>query len=76
MMELINTMAEHQASASGSALRHAYETLLRLLHPIAPHVTEELWRILGHEGSLLRRRLAVASTRSCWRSSRSPWRCR
>jgi len=54
MMELLNTMAEHQATASGAALRTAYETLLRLLHPIAPHVTEEIWRVLGHEGSLLR----------------------
>ena len=54
MMELINTMAQHQSSASGSALREAYETLLRLLHPIAPHITEEIWRILGHDGSLLR----------------------
>ena len=54
MMELINTMAEHQATASGDALRQACETLLRLLHPIAPHITEEIWRILGHEGSLLR----------------------
>ena len=54
MMELINTMAEHQATASGGVLRQAYETLLRLLHPIAPHITEEIWRILGHEGSLLR----------------------
>jgi leucyl-tRNA synthetase len=54
MMELINTMAEHQATASGGVLRQAYETLLRLLHPIAPHITEEIWRILGHEGSLMR----------------------
>ncbi len=54
MMELINTMAEHQATAAGTVLRGAYETLLRLLHPIAPHVTEEVWRILGHEASLLR----------------------
>jgi leucyl-tRNA synthetase len=54
MMELLNTMSEQQTSASGAALRTAYETLLRLLHPIAPHVTEEIWRILGHEESLLR----------------------
>ncbi|HVN76867.1 MAG TPA: leucine--tRNA ligase [Thermoanaerobaculaceae bacterium] len=54
MMELVNTMTEHQATASGAALRDAYETLLKLLHPIAPHVTEEIWRILGHEQSLLR----------------------
>ena len=54
MMELVNVIGEVQASAGGSMLRAADEALLRLLHPIAPHVTEELWRKLGHEESLLR----------------------
>ncbi|MFA7076147.1 MAG: leucine--tRNA ligase [Candidatus Izemoplasmatales bacterium] len=30
-----------------------YEVLLRLLNPIAPHVTEELWEMLGHETLLV-----------------------
>ncbi|MGE5236887.1 MAG: leucine--tRNA ligase [Acidobacteriota bacterium] len=54
MMELSNSLAEHQAKASEAVVRGAYETLLRLLHPIAPHVTEELWRLVGHDTSLLR----------------------
>ena len=54
LMELSNAIGESAESASGATLTVAYETLLRLLHPIAPHVTEELWRLLGHEGSLLR----------------------
>ncbi len=54
MMELSNAIGQAQTGASGTMLREAYETLLRLLHPIAPHVTEELWRRLGHDGSLLR----------------------
>ncbi len=29
-----------------------YETLLRLLAPFAPHITEELWTMLGHEKSI------------------------
>ena len=54
LMELSNAIGEGAESASGEALRTAYETLLRLLHPIAPHLTEELWRALGHPQSLLR----------------------
>ncbi len=54
MMELVNTIGDTQRDAGGGVLRAAYETVLHLLHPFAPHVTEELWRLAGHEGSLLR----------------------
>jgi leucyl-tRNA synthetase len=54
MMELVNTIGDTQQEVGEGVLRAAYETLLRLLHPFAPHVTEELWRLAGHEGSLLR----------------------
>jgi leucyl-tRNA synthetase len=54
LMELSNAIGEAAEAASGVTLRVAYETLLRLLHPIAPHVTEELWRGLGHAEPLLR----------------------
>ncbi|NCO69572.1 MAG: class I tRNA ligase family protein, partial [Acidobacteria bacterium] len=54
MMELVNAITEHQGAASGDVLRTACETLIKLLHPIAPHITEELWRLLGHDGTLLR----------------------
>jgi len=54
MMELVNALAETQTTAGGVQLRESYETLLRLLHPMAPHVSEELWRLLGHGETLLR----------------------
>ncbi len=54
MMELVNEISAAQERAGGAALREADEALLRLLHPFAPHVTEELWRKLGHQESVLR----------------------
>jgi leucyl-tRNA synthetase len=54
MMELANVIGDAQRTAGEDALREAYETLLRLLHPFAPHISEELWRKAGHEESLLR----------------------
>jgi leucyl-tRNA synthetase len=35
-----------------SISRLEYETLLLLLSPFIPHVSEELWRALGHEASI------------------------
>jgi leucyl-tRNA synthetase len=32
--------------------REPCETFVRLLHPFAPHLSEELWLILGHNKSL------------------------
>jgi leucyl-tRNA synthetase len=32
--------------------REPCETFVKLLHPFAPHIAEEMWNILGHEGSL------------------------
>jgi leucyl-tRNA synthetase len=32
--------------------KDAYETLLKLLAPFAPHITEELWKKLGHTTSV------------------------
>ena len=34
-------------------LREAYNALLQLLHPFAPHITEELWEMFGEQGLIL-----------------------
>jgi leucyl-tRNA synthetase len=62
IMELVNALhgfetasADAMASAERAALlREAVETLLLLLGPFAPHVTEELWQQLGHRESLFK----------------------
>jgi leucyl-tRNA synthetase len=33
-------------------MREAIEALVRMLAPFAPHTSEELWELLGHEGGL------------------------
>ena len=33
-------------------VRESFETLIRLLYPFAPHITEEMWSLLGHETSV------------------------
>jgi leucyl-tRNA synthetase len=55
LMELLNglTRALEEKTASRASCEAALETLIQLLHPIAPHVTEELWERRGHLGSLL-----------------------
>src|SRR5712664_996790 len=60
VMELVNALyafeaASHDAMPAGeraALLREAVEITLLLLGPIAPHVTEELWALLGHAESL------------------------
>jgi len=54
LMKLRNTLNEalHSAIVGREAWVEAIETLLKLLAPIAPHVTEELWRGLGRDESV------------------------
>ncbi|MBQ4037076.1 MAG: class I tRNA ligase family protein, partial [Clostridia bacterium] len=47
MMALLNEIA-----ASGHVTREELRVLIVLLNPFAPHVTEEMWQVLGFEGML------------------------
>jgi leucyl-tRNA synthetase len=46
VMELVNELS---ADVAAPDARFAAETAVSLLQPYAPHVTEELWQLLGHE---------------------------
>ena len=52
LMEFSNVLGEHVGSDPG-ALRQPYLVLLKLLHPFAPHMTEELWAKAGEKGFIL-----------------------
>jgi leucyl-tRNA synthetase len=68
IMELVNALHAFEAapvdgvaSAERAALlREAVDTILLLLGPFSPHVTEELWQQLGHDTSLFKQPWPVA----------------
>ena len=47
VMELVNELSK--AGPDDPAARFAAETVVSLIQPYAPHVSEELWALLGHE---------------------------
>ena len=54
MMEFIN------AFPGGKMPRPAYEVLIQMLNPFAPHLTEEMWEKLGHKDMLVFEKWPVA----------------
>ena len=60
LMELSNAFGDFAASpemASASdlfAVRDCLESLVLMLAPFCPHVSEEMWEGLGHEGGMLK----------------------
>ncbi len=59
VMELINEVNQflhgnqEKDEIAWSVVREAIETAMVLLSPVVPHITEELWHMLGHENFLL-----------------------
>ena len=57
-MELVNTIYQFDiSSAQGVALsviKEAIETVIVLLAPMAPHISEELWEHLGKQESIFK----------------------
>ena len=41
-----------ELSQGESVAKHSVETLVKLVAPLAPHISEELWQSLGHNGSI------------------------
>jgi len=62
VMELVNALVEFERTSLDTVaveeraglLREAVDTTLLLLGPVCPHITEELWKTLGHGTSLFR----------------------
>jgi leucyl-tRNA synthetase len=57
VMELVNTLYQTKRPAKGdtlslSVIRKAVESIIILLSPIVPHITEELWEIMAGKESL------------------------
>jgi len=55
MMEMVNALYKHKDSegiCQSEAWKFAIESLLTVLAPFAPHITEELWSQLGHDETI------------------------
>jgi leucyl-tRNA synthetase len=59
IMELVNEIyisdvKDGTDEISRSVMREATETVVLLLSPFVPHFSEELWKVLGHQESIIR----------------------
>jgi len=55
LMELFNTVSSFQPATDDdwTVLRFSIKNLLLLLSPFAPHISEELWQVIGEKPSIL-----------------------
>ncbi|MCS6296911.1 MAG: valine--tRNA ligase [Nitrospira sp.] len=56
-----------QAKSTRQTLAETYETMMRLLHPFMPFISEEIWQTLPHEGTSIVRK-PFPTTRADWES--------
>ncbi|WP_411069466.1 leucine--tRNA ligase [Streptomyces sp. cmx-4-25] len=56
----ITELNNHLTKSGGAVSRTVTEQLVLLVAPLAPHIAEELWRRLGHSGSVVHRDFPVA----------------
>ena len=54
-MELLNATSRFDPKEKDDfpVLSEAVESLVRLLYPMAPHIAEQLWSLLGHDETLV-----------------------
>jgi leucyl-tRNA synthetase len=67
LMELANLLQESEPleqEASPALVKEAMELLVLMLGPMAPHISSELWEMLGHEDPLVR---------ASWPKYRAAW---
>ncbi len=62
LMELSNAIGDYlgDGGANIAVGRQSYTILLQLLHPFAPHITEELWEALGYREFILLSKWPIA----------------
>jgi valyl-tRNA synthetase len=70
-IEMVKPALKDQSSEAAKTTRQTlaetYETMMRLLHPFMPFITEEIWQTLPHEGSSVVRK-PFPTTRAEWDS--------
>ncbi|MBI1732580.1 MAG: leucine--tRNA ligase [Gammaproteobacteria bacterium] len=71
VMELTNALsrADDPTPAGRALMREGIEMSVLLLSPIVPHITDAIWRELGHTGSLMDARWPVAEPGALTRST-------
>jgi len=63
VFELVNAIRAGREAAP-EVLRLAYETVIQLLAPITPHISSELWNLLGYDGPIVDSRWPVCDERA------------